>query len=461
VALDDVALYQTLKVPLTERGIPVANRPIDVVQGKAALVRAFLSPVAGDAGATEVTVHGRLTITSATGGKQTVEDTRVISAASSDDDLGSTLGFSVDGALLRADSTVSVDLLEPASCRNKPEQARLPRQGAIALQARQTGVLKVVLVPVRYDADGSGRVPDTSAVQLDRLRAAMLALYPVARVDISVREVVGSSIDLAGSSSGGWSQFLDSLRGLRASDKAADDTYYYGLVQPAVTLGTYCQRSCIAGISFQVTEDRPSLRVGVGLAYPGETESLTLAHEVGHQHGRGHAPCGATVGLDAAYPYPSGATSTWGFDARSSTLIQPTRKDMMSYCDPQWISDYNYQALLERSATVNPLLASEKNAPQARDWDVLLVGADGVARRGQPLAGFAPPVDSVRESADLLDGAGGTMGSVEVVKMPLADVDVTMVLVPRMASGVKAIKLRSMAQGLRLDLMPGPGRLTF
>jgi hypothetical protein len=453
VEVTDLALYQTLKIPLVTGGALVTGRKVDVVAGKQALVRGFLGPV--DASAGPVTVKGRLTVTSPAG-TATFEDSKTISASSTDDALGSTLDFQVDAGNVRGDSTVALDILEPATCRNKPEQARLPRQGNAPLAARATGRLNVVLVPVRYDADGSMRMPDTSVAQLERLRQTMTALYPVGAVDITVHDPVSLSLALVGGSGSAWAQFLDSVRSLRASDSAADDAYYYGVVQPALTLGGYCNGACIAGISFQVTEDRPTLRVGVGLDYPGDTSALTLAHEIGHGHGRGHAPCLANAGLDVNYPYDGGVTSTWGYDLRLGTLIPPTRKDLMGYCQPQWISDYNYQALLERSAQVNPPLAQVLGA---RDFQVLLVGADGTVSKGAPLTGFLPPAEMTRESATLLGGAGEDLGSVDVYRLPLADVDVQMVLVPNMPAAARTMRLPSAARPLRLDLASEPLRL--
>jgi hypothetical protein len=455
VYLSDLALYQTLKIPLVAAGETVAARPVDVVEGKAALVRAWLAPT--DPTAAAVSVRARLTVTS-TAGRSTIEDIRTISGASTETDLRSTLGFAIDGALVQSDTSLAVDILEPTGCSSKPEQARLPRQGSAALAPRKTGILKVVLVPVRYDADGSGRLPDTSAAQVERFRATLSALYPVATIDITMREVVGSSVDLAGSTSTGWSQFLDSIRGLRASDRAADDAYYYGLVEPAASLVGYCRGSCIAGISYQVSENRASLRAGVGLAFPGDTSALTMAHELGHQHGRGHAPCGATAGLDDNYPHAGGVTAIWGYDARTRVLIAPSRLDIMGYCTPQWISDYTYQALLERSAIINPASAAQLAAPAARDWQVLLVGSDGVVQRGQPLIGFAPPADSAHEAADLLGAAGEPLGQIEVYRLPLADVDVSMVLVPRMPAAARGLALKE-GKALRLDLMSEPRAL--
>jgi hypothetical protein len=457
VEVTDLALYQTLKVPLINDGQAVTTRKVDIVQSKAALVRAFLAPSATATGPTTVTA--RLTVSSAAG-NATFQDVKTITTASTEETLDGTLNFAVDGGHMHADTTVALDILSPASCRARPEQARLPRAGALPLAARASGLLKVVLVPVQYNADGSMRLPDTSPAQVDHLRQTLIALYPIADVDISLHAPVSLDQALVGGSGSAWAMFLDSLRSLRASDAAPDDVYYYGVVQPASTLVAYCKGACIAGISFQVTEDRPALRVGVGVDYPGDTSALTLAHEVGHGHGRGHAPCGATAGLDAAYPYTGGVTSSWGFDLRTAVLIPPTRKDLMGYCEPQWISDYNYQALLERSVRVNPPLAYQLGAPAARDFQVLVVGADGVARKGAPLNGFAPPLDLITEPAALQGDSGEDLGSVDVYHLPLADADdVKMVLVPAMPTAARTMRLPSRVGSVRLDLTTPAVRL--
>ena len=93
--------------------------------------------------------------------------------------------------------------------------------------------------------------------------------------------------------------------------------------------------------------------------------ALTMAHEIGHLKGLRHAPCdwsGRIENVDPSYPYPdaaignAGNTVGWGasyvragrgyrlnFDLRSPA----TYKDIMSYCGPEWVSDYHYLKALE------------------------------------------------------------------------------------------------------------------
>jgi hypothetical protein len=67
-----------------------------------------------------------------------------------------------------------------------------------------------------------------------------------------------------------------------------------------------------------------------------------MAHELGHNWGRYHAPCGGVAGPDPSYPYAGGVTGAFGWNVRTNTLMQASIYDLMGYCSPTWISDYNY-----------------------------------------------------------------------------------------------------------------------
>ena len=93
-------------------------------------------------------------------------------------------------------------------------------------------------------------------------------------------------------------------------------------------------------------------RVGGGLADTGGRTSFaaadpeTIAHELGHNMSLKHAPCGSS-GVDEAYPYQDGAIGAWGYDFSAARLIDPAYySDLMTYCDPAWVSDYNFDKAL-------------------------------------------------------------------------------------------------------------------
>jgi hypothetical protein len=72
-----------------------------------------------------------------------------------------------------------------------------------------------------------------------------------------------------------------------------------------------------------------------------------MAHELGHNMSRQHAPCGGAGGPDPSYPYPGGQIGIWGLDVAALVLKSPTGYlDLMGYCSPDWVSDYNWSAMI-------------------------------------------------------------------------------------------------------------------
>ncbi len=68
-----------------------------------------------------------------------------------------------------------------------------------------------------------------------------------------------------------------------------------------------------------------------------------IAHELGHNLSLWHAPCGDPSGVDPAYPYEDGSIGAWGYDHRGDSLIDKDKaKDLMTYCEPEWVSDYHF-----------------------------------------------------------------------------------------------------------------------
>jgi hypothetical protein len=432
--LDQVALYQGVEVVLGRGGAAVAERNAEVVAGRPALVRAFVTPPAGVSG---LDVSARLRIESAAG-PSSYDARRTISAPSAQAELGSTLNFDVPGAALTPDAALSVEVTVPDACQGIA--ARFPASGNLPLAPIQTGTLKVKLVPLRYDTDGSRRLPDTSPEQLERFRSQVQAVFPVVGVELEVRPEAGTSVTV--SADKGWPELLEAMRDLRARDGAPADVYYYGLIAPAPSPASYCAGACIGGLSYIAGAGNPGVRVGVGIGYAGLMAADALAHELGHMHGRAHSPCGGVAKADSGYPYPNADTGGWGFDARGGGRLQaPTSKDLMSYCAPRWISDYTFRALATRSHQVNVAPAS---IPQALHmagntrWRVLLIDAAGRPRWGLDAQGD-PPGNPV--TAQGLDDAGAVTGPIEVWQAPLGDGDEKVYWVPRPEGSGGAIQI--------------------
>ena len=87
----------------------------------------------------------------------------------------------------------------------------------------------------------------------------------------------------------------------------------------------------------------------LGVAFIGGRDSFsrpfsdTVAHELGHNLSLRHAPCGGPAGVDGSFPYANGTVGSWGYDFDGNgSVVQPSTPDLMSYCDPVWVSDYHF-----------------------------------------------------------------------------------------------------------------------
>ncbi len=166
-----------------------------------------------------------------------------------------------------------------------------------------------------------------------------------------------------------------------------------------------------------------------------------MAHELGHNHGQEHAPCGVSP-ADAAFPYSGGAIGVWGLDRRSATLKDPAKiKDIMSYCTPQWASDYTYEAFLKHVAAVNGVTAaSEVTAAEAEQpWRVMLLSDQG-ARWGIPIPDPEPP-EGEPKTARIYDASGAWIQDVTVYYISMSLPGSYTVLVPEPEPGWSSVRL--------------------
>ena len=379
-----VFAYQGLRAMLVKDGRPVEPE-VPLIQGRPTMLRVFLTPDAGWDGR-EVIV--RLSLNANGTALPPIDVHRTLTVASTEPDLASTANFDLTSDQVTADLTWSVSLHEvtPGLQPAVAEGAVYPTEGAAALGAKDTGVgEKIVVIPIQYNADGSGRLPDTSPAQLERLRARMMALYPVKKVDITVVAPLPWSQAVKANGSG-WSSLLQAVIDQRQKDGVPSNVYYYGMFSPAASMASYCGKGCVAGLSpVLASPDDEYGRGSIGLGFADKIAEadVTFVHEVGHAHGRNHAPC-EVMDADQSYPYDGGTIGDWGYDFATKTLLDPAGKmrDMMGYCSPVWISDYTYKALFDRVTYLNQV---PQTLVTPRRWRSVLV-EDGHATRGEVVA---------------------------------------------------------------------------
>ncbi|MDE2793704.1 MAG: hypothetical protein OXL34_02700 [Gemmatimonadota bacterium] len=197
---------------------------------------------------------------------------------------------------------------------------RIPETGRLPVDVRAVPLLDLTMVPMVWADD-----PDFSVRTLVREMAEDPQTHPLlslTRTLLPILEMDITSHITVTSASNHSSVLLRETTAIRAMEGGTG--HYMGMMAPPVS--------------------GPS-----GLAHlPGRSSfsqpySTLIPHLLGHNFFLGDAPCGRVVRLDRSYPDPLGAIGTWAYDPRGSgRLIPPTRLDIMSYCDPVWISEYHF-----------------------------------------------------------------------------------------------------------------------
>jgi hypothetical protein len=418
LGLRAVATYQAVKVDLMVDGSARAPRNAPIVAGSDLLFHLYVTRPR-----VRRNVTGVVRLVAPGGAVTERRATLFATRASIDGDRSSVIEVRMPGAAVVEGATwtawLEADDGGPVAVGARSD-ARWPRDGFPTPLGAQSdgGGLALVLVPFRYDADGSGRLPDTSARQLARIRDLLLAMYPLANVELRVRAPVPWIERLTLNSNVDFGSMNDTLVGVRRADRPADDVYYYGLVAPAPDFASYCGGGCVTGQSFVPSTPRDvDIRVGSGLGFGTSASAWTLAHEVGHLHGRSHAPCG-TQGLDPGFPYADASIGVWGWDRRDDSLLEPAATtDFMGYCDPQWISDYTYTGIFQRVLEQRGRRLRLRAAPLTLEGLERTPEGALVARRTLTVE---RPIEGTRQRLTIVDAAGRAIGAVDARAVTLS-----------------------------------------
>lgn len=193
--------------------------------------------------------------------------------------------------------------------------------------------VEVTWVPVIWN----GVQGNIDAGNVNRYEDQTLRMMPIPGISSQIHSPIVFNGDL--STQQDWVQLLQQVAAVR--DAEGSDRAYHGIVHRPPGPG-------IAGIGY----------VGFEVAVSFDefsTASNVVAHEFGHNFGLPHAPCGDPSNPDPNYPYPDAAIGRWGYDHVDESLKSPRAgwRDFMSYCDPTWISDYNYRKLVANRVQVS------------------------------------------------------------------------------------------------------------
>lgn len=361
LSVTGMTVLQGVEVNVVKNGaMTTKNAPI--VAGRKALVRVFVTP-SGSFSPHSIT--GVLTLHTA--GQDHVFTTSFTpKAASTDATFASTFNFNVDAASIGADTTFLVQLKDPNASGSGDASAQFPTTGtAASLGVQTSGVVKIYIFPIHFTSGGG--TPSTGTIDISAYQQVIMGMYPATNVQLTVQSPISYSGSIpSADGSVGWNSLLNYMVQKRSADPTPD-VYYYGAFAPTSSFASFCGGGCVAGLStVPSSPSNYSMKASIGLVYGGDSfdqqaTGQTMAHEVGHGHGRNHAPttynvqgCSQPAGIDTSYPYQYGGIGVWGYNVVTSQAIDPSQYyDIMGYCAYDWISDYTYKALFNWVAADN------------------------------------------------------------------------------------------------------------
>lgn len=235
-----------------------------------------------------------------------------------------------------------------------------PEEGRATLDVRRMRPLDLTLVPFLHTPDPDQALANRvrSLRANDGLFRETRDLLPVQEFNVTAREPVWTSVEPVFENS---SALLRETWATRTLDGATG--YYMGVMSGGGGRGYVGWPGSVSGLS-----------------------AGTIAHELGHNMSLLHAPCGDPPGVELLYPYLNGSVGSWGYDFLLGLAVSPTRPDLMSYCGPEWVSDYNFNKALRFRETLEPEraggpVATTTSARAVADQALLLwggLGADSV-----------------------------------------------------------------------------------
>ena len=224
---------------------------------------------------------------------------------------------------------------------------RLPPTGRMSVDVSTVTSFDIMIIPFLWEDN-----PDRSIItQINAVTADGALLretrdyLPVGDISVSVHDPVFVSYDPTGDKGEDLVSLTKSIHAMEGSP----DTYYMGVFRRQGDNGLL-GIAYVGGYFFGQNREFASVSV---------LQGPVIAHEFGHNLSLRHAPCGGPARPDPNFPDRDGSIGAWGYDFLNQELISPSRPDLMSYCDPEWIGYFNFNKSLRWRQSKDVRLAAE------------------------------------------------------------------------------------------------------
>jgi hypothetical protein len=371
--LTRVTANQGVQIEIGRDGamVPGEERPGFVIANRNTMVRAFWE-LPDDWEPREI--EGRLTITMPDGTEQAADQTVLVQGESMDSNRDTTFWWYLPAEVVQNGIEFRVELFETdESYQSEPEPDPLPvipLEGTAYVGVEDSWLeIKATIVPILHQLDGCERAPDVTETDLEDMATRLMAVNPVERAIVDVREPFPWTQPFEG---GDLVPLLSQLSQARGTEQVPPNVYWYGVVMP-------CDGGPdgLSGQAYGIpgpTKGNAYQRVAAGMWYgSGANASGTFIHEVGHSQGRFHVECSGTeAGVDPDYPHEGGVIGVWGFGIHNWEMCPPTVcHDYMTYCSDYWVSDYAWNV---HYWIIRELTSWDGEAPPPEPEGDLLVG---------------------------------------------------------------------------------------
>ena len=394
------AVARVMSAYLTQ-AVQSLENPVPLVAGKPALLRVFVTnggmadakrpPVRATFYRNDLPVHA----VEIPGGDYSLPD------RPEEGDLAASSNAAIPAEVLQPGLEMVIEI-DPGSIPDSASDAgrRLPPAGRLALEVTEVPPLDLTLVPFLRTSNPDWTLADYVAglSSDDELFRMTREVLPVGDLHLDVREPVWTSV---ASEAKNTISILVEVFVVRILDGARG--HYMGILPASERVGV----AVIPG------------SIGVSAL-----DGHVIAHELGHNMNLRHAPCGGPAGVDPDYPYVDGTTGAWGYDVLSGSLVSPRNFDLMSYCSPDWISDFHFvKALIYRRSEERPVPAARAASAtslllwgEVNDWGETVLHPAFAVEAPPVLPETGGPYNLTGE-----DGAGNTLFALSFGAAEIAD----------------------------------------